>query len=87
MRQLELDYNLYMAEAVQLTASPQKSLDITLETSSCFRCDPRLKPMLATPIQANIQLKEHIQFVPPNPFHKGYFCYSRMWNGKHKFLP
>ena len=87
MRQLELDYNLYMAEAVQLTASPQKCLDITLETSSCFRCDPRLKPMLTTPIQANIQLKEHIQFVPPNPFHKGYFCYSRMWNGKHKFLP
>ena len=87
MRELELEYKMYMAEVVQLTANTQRSIDVNLEVSACYKCDPRLKPMLNVPVQANLQLKQHIKFVPPNPFHQGYFVYSRLWNGKHRYLP
>ena len=87
MRYLDAQYQMYLTEVMQLTANTQKSCDTNMLHSGCFRCDARMKPMVSTPIQGNLELSEKVHFVPPTIFNKGYFVCTRNFNGKFQFLP
>ena len=82
-------YQALMCELVNCTADISKSLDHTVLTSSCYVCDPRIKPLVneVESLETNKQLAQNISFKISDGFQPSHWQYDQLFNGKFAYLP
>ena len=82
-------YQATMCELISCTADISKSLDHTVLTSSCYVCDPRIKPLVneVESLETNKQLAQNITFKVSDGFMPSHWQYDQLFNGKFAYLP
>ena len=82
-------YQSMLCELTNCTADISKSLDHTVLTSSCFVCDPRIKPLVneVESLETNKQLAQNISFKISDGFQPSHWEYDQLFNGKFAYLP
>ena len=82
-------YQAMMCELTNCTADISKSLDHTVLTSSCFVCDPRIKPLVneVESLETNKQLAQNISFKISDGFQPSHWEYDQLFDGKFAYLP
>ena len=82
-------YQAAMCELISSTADISKSLDHTVLTSSCYVCDPRIKPLVneVESLETNKQLAQNITFKASDGFMPSHWQYDQLFNGKFSYLP
>ena len=77
----KLQQKVFLSEIDQMCTPLNRSLDHLGQTFSCSKCDPRMLHLSRIPIEANIELRDCIQFVPPDVFKPGRFEYNLLFSG------
>ena len=83
----KLQQKVFLAELDQMCSPLSRSLDHLGQTFSCSRCDPRMLHLSRVPIEANIELRDCIQYLPPDVFRHGRFEYNLLFSGMLQYLP
>lgn len=83
----KMQQKVFLSEIDQMCTPLNRSLDHLGQTFSCSKCDPRMLHLSRIPIEANIELRDCIQFVPPDVFKPGRFEYSLLFSGLFQYLP
>ena len=82
-----LQQQAFLAELDQMCSPLHRSLDHLGQTFSCSKCDPRMALLARVPVEANLELRGHINFVKPDAFNHGRFEYQLLFSGLSKYLP
>ena len=82
-----LQQKVFLAELDQMCSPLNRSLDHLGQTFSCSKCDPRMLHLARVPIEANIELRDCIQFIAPDVFNHGRFEYNLLFSGLFQYLP
>ena len=83
----KLQQKVFLAELDQMCSPLSRSLDHLGQTFACSKCDPRMSHLSKIPIEANIELRDCIRFLPPDAFHHGRFEYNLLFSGMFQYLP
>ena len=72
----KLQQKIFLAELDQMSCPLKVSLDHLGQSFSCSNCDERMAHLKRVPIQANLELRENITFMPPDAFTDGHFVFN-----------
>ena len=83
----KLQQKIFLAELDQMSCPLKVSLDHLGQSFSCSNCDERMAHLKRVPIQANLELRENINFMPPDAFNDGHFVFNLLKTGFFDHLP